>query len=55
MKKYDYALMNILRNNWDSPLEYVVSLLNASYNTNFKIFFKKKSYSILTIFFEKTT
>ncbi len=26
--------MDILKNNWDSRLEYVVSLLNTFYNTN---------------------
>jgi len=31
--------MEILKNNWDSQLQYVVSLLNISYNTN--IIFKK--------------
>jgi hypothetical protein len=30
----DFALINILKNNWDSPLEYVVSLFNTSCNTN---------------------
>jgi hypothetical protein len=30
----DFALMDILKNNWDSPLEYVVSLFNISCNTN---------------------
>jgi hypothetical protein len=34
MKNLDYALMDILKDNWDSPLEYVVSLLNNSCNTN---------------------
>jgi hypothetical protein len=29
-----YALMDILKNNWDSPSEYVVSLFNNSCNTN---------------------
>ncbi len=42
-----YALMDILKDNWDSPLEYVVSLFNNSCNTNIT---KKnlKSYSIFT-------
>jgi len=31
---FDYTIMDILTNNWDSPLEYVVSLLNNYYNTN---------------------
>jgi hypothetical protein len=26
--------MDILKNNWDSPSEYVVSLFNMSYNKN---------------------
>jgi hypothetical protein len=26
--------MDILQKNWDSPLEYVISLFNTSYNTN---------------------
>jgi len=30
----DFALIDILKNNWDSPLEYVVSLFNTSCNTN---------------------
>jgi hypothetical protein len=53
-EKPNYALMDILKNNWDSPLEYVVSLFNPFCNTNIT---KKnlKSYSILTIFFEKNT
>jgi hypothetical protein len=34
MKKFDSTLMNILKNNWDLPLEYVVSLFNAFCNTN---------------------
>ncbi len=29
----DFALIDILKNNWDSPLEYVVSLFNTSCNT----------------------
>jgi hypothetical protein len=29
--------MDILKNNWDSPLEYVVSLFNNNYNTNITI------------------
>jgi hypothetical protein len=33
-ENFDYALMNILKDNWDSPLEYVVSLFNISCNTN---------------------
>jgi len=33
-EKFDYTIMDILTNNWDSPLEYVVSLLNNYYNTN---------------------
>jgi hypothetical protein len=31
-EKCDYALMDILKNNWDSPLEYVVLLSNTSCN-----------------------
>jgi hypothetical protein len=34
MKKSNSTLMNILKNNWDSPLEYVVSLFNVFCNTN---------------------
>jgi len=30
----DFALIDILKNNWDSPLEYVVSLFNTSCKTN---------------------
>jgi hypothetical protein len=33
-EKIDFALMDILKNNWNSPLEYVVSLFNTSCNTN---------------------
>ncbi len=33
-EKFDYALMDILKENWDSPMEYVVSLFNNSCNTN---------------------
>jgi len=33
-KKFDYALMDILKKNWDPPLEYVVSLFNTSCNKN---------------------
>jgi len=29
--------MDILKDNWDSPLEYVVSLFNIYYNTNITI------------------
>ncbi len=32
--KFDYASMNILKNNWDSPSEYVVSLFDIFCNTN---------------------
>ncbi len=28
-ENFDFALMDILKNNWDSPLEYVVSLFNT--------------------------
>ncbi len=34
IENFDYALMDILKDNWDSPLKYVVSLLNTSYNRN---------------------
>ncbi len=33
-ENFDYTLMDILENNWDSPSEYVVSLFNTSYNAN---------------------
>ncbi len=33
-ENFDYGLMDILKNNWDSPLEYVVSLFNNFCNTN---------------------
>jgi hypothetical protein len=33
-ENFDFILMNILKNNWDSSLEYVVSLFNFSCNTN---------------------
>ncbi len=36
---FDYVLMDILKNNWDSSLGYIVSLFNTSCNTN--IIFKK--------------
>ncbi len=29
-ENFDFALMDILEDNWDSPLEYVVSLFNNS-------------------------
>jgi hypothetical protein len=32
-ENFDYVLMKILKNNWDSPLEYVVSSFNTSHNT----------------------
>ncbi len=47
--------MDILKNNWDSPLKYVVSLFNTFCNTNITKKTNYKSYSILTIFFLKTT
>jgi len=34
IENFDYALMDILKDNWDSPLKYVVSLLTTSYNKN---------------------
>jgi hypothetical protein len=33
-EKSNFALMDILKNNWDSPLEYVVSFFNTYCNTN---------------------
>ncbi len=33
-ENFDYTLMDILENNWDSPSEYVVSLFNTSCNAN---------------------
>jgi hypothetical protein len=33
-EKFDYALMDILKDNWDSLLEYVISLFNTSCNIN---------------------
>jgi hypothetical protein len=33
-EKFDFTLMDILKDNWDSPLEYVVSLFNIYCNTN---------------------
>jgi hypothetical protein len=36
-ENFDYALMDILKINWDSLLKYVVSLFNSSYNTNITI------------------
>jgi len=36
-ENFDYKLMDILKINWDSPLEYVVSLFNNNYNTNIMI------------------
>jgi hypothetical protein len=33
-EKFDYTLMDILKVNWDSPLEYVVSLFNILCNKN---------------------
>jgi hypothetical protein len=33
-ENFDYALKDILKDNWDSSLEYVVSLFNIFYNIN---------------------
>ncbi len=33
-EKFDYVLIDFLKNNWESPLEYVVSLFKTSCNTN---------------------
>jgi len=33
-ENFDFAFMDILEDNWDSPLEYVVSLFNNSCDTN---------------------
>jgi hypothetical protein len=33
-ENFDDALMDILKDNWDSPLKYVVSLFNNSCNAN---------------------
>jgi len=33
-EKPNSTLLDILKNTWDSPLEYVVSLFNTSCNTN---------------------
>ncbi len=33
-ENFDFALMDILKDNWDSWLEYVVSLFNNSCDTN---------------------
>jgi hypothetical protein len=33
-EKFDFALMEILKSNWDSSFEYVVSLFNIFCNTN---------------------
>jgi hypothetical protein len=52
-ENFDYALMNILKDNRDSPLEYVVSLFNIFCNKNitkkikiilntYKFFFEKQ-------------
>jgi len=51
-EKYDFALSDILKKNWDSPLEYVVSLFDISCNTNIII---KKLEIIFNIYkrFEK--
>jgi hypothetical protein len=38
-EKLHYVLLDILKDNWDSPLEYVVSLFNNFCNTN--VIFKK--------------
>ncbi len=52
-EKFDYASMNILKDNWDSPLEYVVSLFNIFCNKNIT----KKNLEIIfntyNYFFEK--
>jgi hypothetical protein len=49
-ENFDYTLMDIFENNWDSPLEYVILLFNIFCSTNITLIFFK-SYSILTIFF----
>jgi hypothetical protein len=58
-ENFDYALMDILKGNWDSPLEFVTSLFNTSYNIYIVIFFiffkNSKSYSILINFFTNNT
>ncbi len=36
-ENFDSVLMDILKDNWDSPLEYVVSSFNISCNTNITI------------------
>jgi hypothetical protein len=46
-ENFDYALMDILKNNWDSPLEYVVSLFTTSCNTNIT---KKKTTNCIQYF-----
>jgi hypothetical protein len=38
-ENFDFTFMDILKDNWDSQLDYVVLLFNISYNTN--IIFKK--------------
>ncbi len=50
--KIQFCINGYFEKNWDSPLEYVVSLFNASCNTNItkKI---QKLYSILTILLKK--
>jgi hypothetical protein len=53
-EKFDYALTNILKISWDSPLEYVVSLFNTFCNTNITL--KKLEIVFNTYnFFWKTT
>jgi hypothetical protein len=48
---FDYALMDILKNIWDSPLEYVVSLFNIFCNIN--ITKRKRNYIQYLQFFFK--
>jgi hypothetical protein len=47
--------MDILKNNWDSPLEYVVSLFNNFSNTNITKKRKKIVFNIYNFFFENNT
>jgi hypothetical protein len=47
--------MDILKNNWDSPLEYVVSLFNAYCNTNITKKSTRNHIQYLQFFLKKNT
>jgi hypothetical protein len=52
-EKSNYALMDILKNNWFSPLKYVVSLFNISCNINITKNKNRNHIQYLQFFLEK--